>query len=207
MKKIFLLLSLFISSCVSTNIASFTDPNGSKYGRVLVVANYSDFGSMKMIEGMLVDRLDDHGVFAVAMSTILPPIREYSDDEKRSAILRENIDSYLIITPAGSSSGTIYLPSISSTNANVTATDAGASVNANSYQSPGGSRNVLSSVSTTAELYEFSTHHVVWKAQAETNIGYNSFGQTTGDWTGICSSFCNNIVDDLRSNRLLERGK
>ena len=76
--------SLTIYGCVSTNIASFKDPDydSQKFGRYLVIGNYEKFEIVQKVEGKVVSELTANGVYAVENSKILPPIREYTDDER-----------------------------------------------------------------------------------------------------------------------------
>jgi len=196
---------LFIS-CVSTNIASFKDPSyrNVSFGRFLVIANYKKIETVQKVEGMVVDHLKARGVYSVANSSLLPPIREYSDDEKRNAFIAENLDCYIIISPAGLNNATIYVPSISSTSASVSASRNKASGSSTTVTSAGGERDVVSSVDTQAELYDIQNGNIVWKGEASTEIKYNAYGQTFAGIDDVLRSFCSNIVYELEKNFLLK---
>jgi hypothetical protein len=210
MLSIFIFLSitsLTIYGCVSTNIASFKDPDydSQSFGRYLVIGNYEKFEMVKMVEGKVVAELTSNGVYAVANSKILPPIREYTDDERRNAFIKYKLDAYLIVSPAGVNNATLYVPSISTTNESASASGNRAHSSSSTVTTPGGEREVLSSVDTKAELYDFQNNHIVWKGQANTNIQYNAYGQTFATADNILDSFCSHIVDELAKNDLLKK--
>ena len=199
-------VSILFISCVSTNIASFKDPSyrNASFGRFLVIANFKKMETVQKVEDAVVGRFKEWGVYAIANSSLLPPIREYSDDEKRNAFIDEHLDCYIIISPAGVNNATLYVPSISSTNANVSASRNKASGSSTTVTSTGGERDVVSSVDTKAELYDFQNGHIVWKAEANTDIKYNAYGQTFAQVNDVIFSFCSNMVDELNKKSLLK---
>ena len=201
------LVSILFASCVSTNVASFKDPSyrNASFRRFLVIANYQKIEIVQKVESMVVERLKKQRVYAIANSSLLPPIREYSDDEKRKAFIAENLDCYIIVSPSGVNNATLYVPSISSTSANVSASRNRASGSSTTVTSMGGPRDVVSSVDTQAELYDFQNGNIVWKGEANTEVHYNAYGQTFARIDDVLSSFCSNIVDELEKNSLLKR--
>jgi len=199
--------SLTIYGCVSTNIASFKDPDydSQKFGRYLVIGNYEKFEIVQKVEGKVVSELTANGVYAVENSKILPPIREYTDDERWNAFIKYNLDAYLIVSQAGVNNATLYVPSISTTNASASSSRNRAHASSSTVTTPGGEREVLSSVDTKAELYDFQNNHIVWKGQANTHIQYNAYGQTFATMDNVLDSFCSHIVDEMAKNELLKR--
>jgi hypothetical protein len=144
-------------------------------------------------------------VYAVENSKILPPIREYTDDERWNAFIKYNLDAYLIVSQAGVNNATLYVPSISTTNASASSSRNRAHASSSTVTTPGGEREVLSSVDTKAELYDFQNNHIVWKGQANTHIQYNAYGQTFATMDNVLDSFCSHIVDEMAKNELLKR--
>ena len=106
--------------------------------------------------------------------------------------------------PAGANNATLYVPSISTTNASASAYGNSARASSSTVTTPGGEREVLSSVDTKAELYDFQNNHIVWKGQANTDIKYNAYGQTFATLDNILDSFCSHIVDEMAKSELLK---
>ncbi len=77
-------MNLFVTS-VSSKIVSFKDPayRDAAFSRILVRADYDKLDEMKKVESELVFLLNKEGMYAVANSTILPPIRNYTEEEKK----------------------------------------------------------------------------------------------------------------------------
>jgi len=199
-------LALVLAACVSTNIASFKDPKfrDASFGRILVIANYERFETVQKVESMVVEELQIQGAYAIPNHKLLPPLRTYTDDEKRDAFIGEKLDAYIIVSPVGVNNADLYLPSISSTRAKVSAYGDRISGSSTTVTTSGGKRNVVSSVDTQAELYEFQTGNIVWKGEANTEIHYNAYGQTFAGVDNVLRSFCFNIVDELQKNSLLK---
>jgi len=170
----------------------------------LVIANYQKIEIVQKVEDMVVEHLKDRGVYSIANSSLLPPIRQYSDDEKRKVFIAENLDSYIIISPVGVNNATLYVPSISSTSASVSASRNKASGSSTTVTSTGGARDVVSSVDTQAELYDFQNGNIVWRGEANTEVRYNAYGQTFAQIDDVLRSFCSNIVDELEKKSLLK---
>ena len=145
--------------------------------------------------------------YAVANSKILPPIREYTDDERRNAFIKYKLDAYLIVSPAGVNNATLYVPSISTTHERASVSGNTARASSSTVTTPGGERDVVSSVDTKAELYDFQNNHIVWKGQANTDIKYNAYGQTFATLDNVLDSFCSHIVDEMAKNDLLKKNQ
>ena len=94
---VLVVLLFIIIACVPTTITSMKDPNyyGRTFKRILVIADFEETNTLKTFELALVDEFKLRGIYAIANHKVLPPIREYSDEERRHVYLQHNIDSYL----------------------------------------------------------------------------------------------------------------
>ena len=103
MKKIlFSTLCLILVSCVSTHITSVTDPQYKSFviGKVVVVLDTSDLDLKIKIESNLVSELNKKGVIAFNGYDVLPPTRNYSENDLKNIFAKNNIDSILFISIA-----------------------------------------------------------------------------------------------------------
>jgi hypothetical protein len=190
---------VLLTSCVSTKIASIKDPSyrNASFKRFLVIANYEKMVDVQKIESMLVKRLNFKGVYAIANSSLLPPIREYTEDEKKNAFITENLDCYLIISQIGENKSTVYIPPTSTTETEVKTSRHKVSETTTTVTTPGGEREIVSTIDTKAELYDIQNGNLVWRGEATTSCQPGVIGD-------IFDSFCSNIVEELQKNYLLK---
>jgi len=204
--SIMCIISVCFVNCVSSKIVSFRDPTVDvSFGRILVIANYDNFEAVQKIETLMVKEFKNRGVYAIANSSLLPPIRQYSNEEKLNVLIKEELDGYIIISPSGVNNATIYVPTISKTDAKAKVYDNRVYGSSQTQTYEGGARNVVSSIDTKAELYDLDNGQIVWKGETNTSIKYNAYGQSFASVDKVLSSFCVKIVDDLLKNSLLYR--
>jgi len=195
----------FSSGCVSSRITSFTDPNyrGVSFSRILVIANFKQAEIIKKIESLVAYEFRKRGIYAIENSSLLPPLREYSRDEKRAVFVKEGLDSYVIVYPAGMSNAMIDVPTVSTTRVGVTTSRDAVRGKATTITSGGGQREIINSVDTHAQLFDLSNGNIVWKGEATTEISYNAYGQTFADVDAVLSSACSEIVDQIIKDHIM----
>ncbi|MFN0156968.1 MAG: hypothetical protein ACKVRP_02725 [Bacteroidota bacterium] len=200
---VFILFFLF--GCVSTKVASLIDPDYHNKGfkRVLVIGNFANIDVMKQFENNTVERLKQRGLYAAANYILLPPLREYSDDEKRQVFIKEQFDCYMIISGQGVNNATIYVPTISTTQASVEAQKNRISGTSASVTNEGGARNVVSSIDTQGELYDFQNGRIAWRGSANSKIPYY-YGSAMAEPEAVFKSACMEIVDQLINDGILK---
>jgi hypothetical protein len=200
-----ILLILCSCGCVSSRITSFTDPNyrDVSFSRLLVIANFKQAEVIKKVESIIVNEFRKRGVYAVENSSLLPPIREYTSDEKRRVFIRERLDSYVIVYPAGMSNSMIDVPTVSTTKVDVSSSRNSARGSARTITSGGGQKEILNSVDTHAQFFDLSNGNIVWKGETITEISYNAYGQTFADVDDVLSSACSEIVDQILKDRIM----
>ena len=212
LKKHFILILAFAgASCVSTKVASIKDPSyrTASFGRFLVVGNYEKMESANKVETVFAADLRSAGVYAIENFKLLPPLRSYSDSEKRAAFIAEGLDGYLIVSPAGVNTSTLHFPTTSTTYVNASSDGyGGAYGTATTTTSPSYSEDIVNSVDIKAELFDISNGKLVWRG--ETNTDINHFfdqGAFKAGFNDIVHSASSNLVDELERNALIRRQK
>lgn len=202
---------LFVTGCISTRVTSLVDPQyrDSSYGRILVVADYSQLEMIKMVEKQMVQDLLDSGVFAVANSDLLPPLRKYSDEEITVIYSKYDLDACLIITPMGEKSEGFYLPGWTGINQNIDvnkgfgAIPGSTTVTTSVLSTPGTYEN-RSYVDTRAELRDIRSGALV--SRCETNSEQTSYNTSTQPLNEqLVQSVCEKMVEEFNKNKLLRR--
>ncbi len=96
--SILLVAFLFIFSCVSTRITSFTDPEYRSFriDRLVVVMDTEDLDYKMKMEPLVASKFLEKGVTAYPGYEILPPTRNYSTNDLKDAFLKNNLNSVFI---------------------------------------------------------------------------------------------------------------
>lgn len=189
-----LIIILLLSACVtpSTRIASMTDPayKGKSFKRILVIASLKNTYYLQRYESLLVRELKKKGIYAIANHEVLPSIREYTEDEKRSIYNYHNLDSYIIITPQGVETATINVPTTAETTGNRV-------IGTRTTIHEGGTKTIATQLNNKIQLYDIFNGNLIWQADAETDI--NSF---SGD-EDIYRSLIINLVKQLKKDGII----
>ena len=191
---------LFIG-CASTQITSFKDPDyqNSNFKRILIVANTNDLENRQQLETKMVESFSKEGIFALESYKLFPPTREFTNDEKVSLMLKNNIDAYISISVGESGVSQVYIPQTSST----TKTEGNVNVYGNSANYKQKSTTTYDEGYTvekpwakiTTNLYDVSNGKMAWIATSYT--GGNAYASKKT----IVNSYSNKIVE-----KLLEEG-
>lgn len=199
-----LILSVVLVGCVTVKVATLTDPDykNTKFKRVLVFGNFADLHMMKLMESTTVDKLKEEGYYAIENYKLFPPLRQYSDEEKRQVIIKERLDCYLVIEGKGLNSGTLYVPSISTTRVNVDAQGNQGQGSATTVTSPSREEEVVTSVQMEAQLFDLQNGRLAWRGDSDSKIPYY-YGQPMAQPDQVFESTCNGIVDQLLDDGLL----
>lgn len=104
----------FATGCAParTEINSFVDPEYQDhvFARVLVAPRYADLGDRAAIEDAFVKMLADTETQGVASITILPPTRDWKDEDIFPLMADQKIDGVLLITQTGAFQEREYVP-------------------------------------------------------------------------------------------------
>lgn len=90
-------LAFVLASCVSTKTTSYSDPEYREkaFNSICVYADIDDFETREIIESKLVKELKSMGVNAQKSTDILPPTREWSEEELKNRVMTEKVDCLL----------------------------------------------------------------------------------------------------------------
>ncbi len=202
-----LCIAFLATGCISTRVSSLIDPayRDSSYGRILVVGNYSQIEQTKLAETKMVKYLLDSGIFAIANSEILPPLRKYSDSEMSLAYKKFDLDATIIMFLTGDSSEGFYTAGSTNINHGVGFGSFGSTTSTTSVTSTHGSYEKKSYVDTRAELRDIRNGYLV--ARCETNSEQTSYPESYlgGSGESLMASICEKMVAEFKKNKLLRK--
>jgi hypothetical protein len=198
--------AVFEVGCISTRVTSLVDPayRDSSYGRILVIGNYEKLELTKLAEQHLVEDLKDSGVFAIAQSDLLPPLRKYSDSEITAIYVKYNLDACIIISMTGQTSNDYYMPGWTNIGNNIHHGFTGTTVTTSINQMPG-NYETKSVTDSKAELHDIKSGALVCRCETSSEQTRNSTdifsSGTNNDY--LISSICKKIAEELRKNNLV----
>jgi hypothetical protein len=199
--------AVFEVGCISTRVTSLVDPayRDSSYGRILVIGNYEKLELTKLAEQHLVEDLKDSGVFAIAQSDLLPPLRKYSDSEITAIYVKYNLDACIIISMTGQTSNDYYMPGWTNIGNSIHQGYTGTSVTTSVNQMPG-HYQTKSVTDSRAELRDIKSGALVCRCETSSEQTRNSndilSSGSNNDY--LMSSICKKIVEELRKNNLIK---
>src|SRR5688572_2010225 len=213
-KPVLLLLLVLIfglSSCLSTRVTSIVDLNyrDSSFSRILVVGNFEQLEQTQLFENEMVMHLRDSGIFAVANSRLLPPLRKYSDSEISAVYAKYSLDACLILSSMGEKTTMFQYPGWTSIDQKINAGHRIGSFEkttvTTSVSQHGGSTKTTFTVGTKAELRDVKNGAVVSRCEANSEqISYGSTSSPTID-NAIVGSVCQEMIGEFNRNKLLRK--
>lgn len=198
-KCLYLIIILTFVSCTPTNIVSLKDPTceGKNFKRILVKAAYDKAVDIKNIELELATEFYDVGIVAYANHRLLPPLREYSDEERIAIYKKYNIDGFLVVYDQGYDTRKVHIPSYSTTKSNSKAVPQGSSETSETITSGGYSEDIISEKNTRIKLYDLENGHAIWRGDAVTSLNEES------NYESYLRSLCEAIVEKLAQDGLI----
>ncbi len=108
--NIFLILFCFLTSCISSTITSYTDPenNGKKFKRIMVEVKTKDLVLRDILEWNIVKCLRENGVKASPCIEIVSPTKELTKKMKEQMIKKYEIDSWMVVSILSQSTDIYY---------------------------------------------------------------------------------------------------
>ena len=93
---------LFVVSCASTRMTSFRDPSApdADFKTIFVVVAFSDLETRVIAEDAFVARLENFGVRGIPSYTVIPPPREYTQEEFAEKLAQSGADGVLLVSIA-----------------------------------------------------------------------------------------------------------
>lgn len=106
------LFILFLSSCATTKMSSFTNPDIkiSTYKKILVFGNTRDIDFRKTLEADLVNEFTSNGKNAVSRINIVSPLKEYTQNELNQIYAENEIDCIVSVSVIDASEESSYIP-------------------------------------------------------------------------------------------------
>lgn len=128
MKRIIILTVFFLSSCATTDITSFTDPDfvNKKYKSFIVVTPNLNLEYSNLIQTKICSQFQKTGVSCTKGQILFPPTRDLTGEQKSKIIKNNNITAYLLVYYNGGGTDTRQIANLSYGSANVY----GSSINA-----------------------------------------------------------------------------
>ncbi|MBU3742581.1 MAG: hypothetical protein FGM24_09905 [Candidatus Kapabacteria bacterium] len=165
-------LALLLTSCVNGRITSNKDPfytDGPRH-RFLYVIETGTPPSKKSMEALAVFEFRKKNLTAVPLSTAIPPVREYTDEEKAELLRRVDVQAYVRMRMAGVDRATVHIPSVSYSEATAsaygnTARGQGATVTAGGY-----SQQVVTGLNFECEVQDAVTLKTIWTGYVEIDV-------------------------------------
>lgn len=200
-----LVATLTLAGCVQGKITAFKDPffKGPPMKRFLVIANVQSMESAQQIESAFAEVFKESGIVGIPRVRVMPPVREYTQEEMRQLIAAENVDAYLEMTFAGMTTADIAIPAVSQTNATANAIGAGNTVTARGKSTTvtygGGSRTVATSASFTCVVLAASDKAVCWKSEVFIDLAQSSAYAT---FDGMIEKVATLVVDKMQEDRV-----
>ena len=109
--------ALVLASCATTSLTSVRDPafQGRAFQRIVVVAPFTDLEKKATAENAFVAALQRQGAQAVPGMTVLPPTRDYSNDDINAALQAAGASGVLFVTLTDASMFSTYVPGSTTT--------------------------------------------------------------------------------------------
>jgi hypothetical protein len=192
-----LLLSFILVACVEPKIQSFTDPDykEAKFTNVVVNLNSLPISSRLKVEKIVIQRLTEAGYKAVLISEILPPTREYANDEASSTVANSGVDYMLAINVLENTSSSSLAGLNTYTYATAYAEGNQAYANANTVTTP--IVRAEGETSIQATMFDVKNGHKAWVASVATEAGGTFF---VGNVDSIANSAIGKIIDQIKAD-------
>lgn len=187
---VFVLLLFSLMGCASTKLTSFKDPDYEQkvFKKILITANTNDLEEKFELEKRMVKAFTSSGVSAVEGNKLFLPTRDFTDEEKKEVMLKNEIDAHLVISAGEFGVKEKYVPVSETTKA-----EEGKIVKA--YK--GGYKEEEPWAEYETVLYDAASGKKAWIATSLTE------GETYAGKSDIMGSFCSKTVDKLFSDKLL----
>jgi hypothetical protein len=191
-----ILCALLLASCASTPTSHTTvlgDWMADNYNRQLssfmVISLADEPGIRVKFESIMVNRLKQEGLHAIASSDIMPVDQEINRGTVKAAMADKDIDGVLVSRLLGVERNAIYVPPSPDNSLETTFNLAAPLVTSPGYMEH---RSV---VTLQIDLYDSASEHLVWSLRAQTVNPPNV--------TEVMDKISNDVVKDLRSKGLI----
>ncbi|MGC8719221.1 MAG: hypothetical protein ACP5TY_04340 [Thermodesulforhabdaceae bacterium] len=195
-----MLIVLYLSGCAWTTLSTIKNPELSqvKFRKILVVAPFSDIGLRKQTENAFIAQFHLSGVNAISSIELIPPVKEYTEQELLNILQQNNIDGVLVVALQDYWSSQEYIPKSSSTQGS--ASLYGNSLYYQSYtQEYGGYYISKPRVKFNIRLFERKSGQVAWLATSLTR------GNAYADYNTLANSLAKEVVKKFREENVISK--
>jgi hypothetical protein len=191
----FSLLIFVLVACIESKIQSFTDPDykEAKFTNVVVNLNSLPISSRLKVEKIVIQRLTEAGYKAILISDVLPPTREYANEEAISIVANSGVEYMLAINVLEDTASTSLAGFNTYTYGNVYAVGNQAYANANTVTTP--VVHAKGETSIQAVMFDVKNGHKAWVASVATEARGTAF---VGNVDSIANSAIGKIIDQIK---------
>jgi hypothetical protein len=188
-----------ISGCLPTTISSMKDPTikGRTYKRILIISQFDKIELIRDYELNLAKELSEKGIYAVANYTVLPPLREYTNEEKDEVMSEHKFDSYLLLIPQGYDIRTEYYPPSTETETRVSKHDSTLFKKTTTTSYPGGYEETPTAFFAQVKMYDFKNGNIIWQGDTETKLSTYMTDHNISKWV------CKKIAEQLEADAMI----
>ena len=193
-----MLIAVYLMGCASTEISTVRNPESynTKFENILVVVPFTDIGLRRQTEGIFVSKFNSSDMKALSSLELIPPIKDYSDQELMNILDKNKVDGILTVALKDYWTSESYVPKSSSTQGS--ANLYGNSLYYRSYtQQYGGYYVSKPNVSFETRLFDRRSGEVAWLVSSTTS------GNAFADYGNLASSLAKKVVSELKKEDML----
>ena len=195
---LFLIFAMFLVGCADTTLSTIRNPELSqiKFGKILVVAPFSDIGLRKQTENNFIAKFNLSGMNAISSIQIIPPVKDYNEQELLNILEQNKIDGILVVGLKDYWTSQTYVPKSSSSQG--TASSYGNSLYYRSYtQEYGGYYISKPNITFEIRLFDSKSSQVAWLTSSLTK------GNGFADYNTLANSLAKEVVKRLIEENML----
>ena len=195
---LFLIFAMFLVGCADTTLSTIRNPELSqiKFGKILVVAPFSDIGLRKQTENNFIAKFNLSGMNAISSIQIIPPVKDYNEQELLNILEQNKIDGILVVGLKDYWTSQTYVPKSSSSQG--TASSYGNSLYYRSYtQEYGGYYISKPNVKFEIRLFDSKSGQIAWLVTSVTR------GNAFADYNTLANSLAKEVVKRLIEENML----
>ncbi len=201
LKQVLLVLIVFyLSGCAWTTLNTVKNPElyQVNFRKLLVVAPFSDIGLRKQTENAFIAQFNLSGVNAFSSIELIPPVKEYNEQELLNILEQNNIDGVLVVGLQDYWTSQAYIPKSSSSRGS--ASLYGNSLYYQSYtQEYGGYYISMPRVKFEIRLFDSKSGQVAWLATSFTR------GNAFANYNTLVNSLAKEVVKKLIEENVIRK--
>jgi PKD repeat protein len=193
-----MLIAVYLMGCASTKISTVRNPESynTKFENILVIVPFTDIGLRRQTEEIFVSKFNSSDMKALSSLELMPPIKDYSDQELMNILDKNKVDGILTVALKDYWTSESYVPKSSSTQGS--ANLYGNSLYYRSYtQQYGGYYVSKPNVSFETRLFDRKSGQVAWLVSSTTS------GNAFADYGNLASSLAKKVVSELKEEDML----